>query len=74
MILIQLDIVKSSLLSLAQEEFTVLWGERALFPGETCTYQSTKLKVGTKPPKSTPACTSGCMPEKTACAALAVPA
>lgn len=53
MILIQPDIVKSSLLSRAQEEFTVHWGKRALFPGQICTYQSRKLSG--KYPKPTPA-------------------
>lgn len=59
MILIQPDIVKSSLLSRAQEEFTVHWGKRALFPGEICTYQSQKWEARTKLPgkypKSSPA-------------------
>lgn len=65
MILIQPDIVKSSLLSWAQEEFTVHWGKRALFPGEICTYQSQEWKAGAKlsgkHPKSS--CTSGYLPQ-----------
>lgn len=54
MILIQRDIVKSSLLSLAPEELTVHRGERALFPGEICTYQSRKRRAGTKPSEKPP--------------------
>lgn len=71
MILIQPDIVKSSLLSWAQEEFTVHWGKRALFPGEICTYQSRKWKAGTKlsgkHPKSTPAAPLVTCPSNSLC-------
>lgn len=71
MILIQPDIVKSSLLSRAQEEFTAHWGKRALFPGEICTYQSQKWKAETKlsgkHPKPTPAAALVTCPSDSLC-------